>query len=266
MSTYMYMYTIFRPGQERIDDPYTALLDISPENSSPKSNSGSRTELDTVSLASQTSSVEASRDSRSVAITPLDSSVVTIEPYDTSDKITVNKEKTETEDVTREGEGEGTTSRDDDSKHKETVLVDLSNVEDEDRGRERRDVESGVSEQHLLVEVFSTDLGGEGRKDQEEEEKGDERKGEGDKVKGGKEIMEEGEEEEVDQKHGETEETQPENVNYSVELTASEQLTLLIQSSESNLARIRYMYVLHMLLYSPLQLTLPSVLLIETLQ
>ena len=234
----------FRPGQERVDDPYAALLDISPENSSPKSNSasiGSRTELDSVSLASQASSIEASQDGHSVAITPtepLDSSVTANEPCDTSDKATVDKEKdieTEAQDVKREGEGEGAgtlpTSGDDDGKHKETLLVDLSNVEDEGRERERKE-ESG-SEQCLLAEVFNGDLGGEGEKGEE----GDGRKGEGEKVKGGKVTMEG---EEVDQKDGETEEKQAENVNYSVELTASEQLTLLIQSSESNLARIRY--------------------------
>ena len=235
----------FRPGQERVDDPYAALLDISPENSSPKSNSasiGSRTELDSVSLASQASSIEASQDGHSVAITPtepLDSSVSANEPCDTSDKATVDKEKdikTEAQDVKREEEGEGAgtlpTSGDDDGKHKETLLVDLSNVEDEGRERERKE-ESG-SEQRLLAEVFNGDLGGEGRK---EEKEGDGRKGEGEKVKGGK-VTPEGEE--VDQKDRETEEKQAENVNYSVELTASEQLSLLIQSSESNLARIRY--------------------------
>lgn len=247
----------FRPGQERVDDPYAALLDISPENSSPKSNSasiGSRTELDSVSLASQASSVEASRDSHSVANEPLDGSVTTSEPCDTSDERTVDKEKdveTEGQDMTREGEGEREgggilpTSGDDDGKDKETLLVDLSNVEDEDRERERKEesgAESGGAEQHLLAEVFSGDLEGEGRK---EEEEGDKRKGEGEKVKGGKLTIEG---EEVDQKNGETEEKQTENVNYSVELTASEQLTLLIQSSESNLARIRYMLYMYMYL------------------
>ena len=71
--------------------------------------------------------------------------------------------------------------------------------------------------------------GGEGAKKREDVREGGGTAGEGGEVKGG--------EEERVEKVGEKRE--PEAVNYSVELT-SDQLTLLLQSLESNLTRIRY--------------------------
>lgn len=249
-----------RPGQERVDDPHTT----EDSSGSPKSNAtavdmrtevGSKIELDTVSLAS---SVEASRDCSSTATLsePHRNSVT----QDASEKTVTNERRdgATTPDAGQEGEGEGgetlggevsgagSSSRgsgDVKSRQQEKpqteLLVDVSGVEQDHTERERKEKCKGDSssvDQQLLAEVFTDDLrvGERGGREEEEEEGGEMKGGEGRRRReegvGGK-VTGGGVEEKV---------CVTENVNYSVELIASDQLTVLMQSSESNLARIRY--------------------------
>ena len=242
-----------------MDDVFSRLMDPSTgdDTSSPGGGDGggvgSKTEPDSVSLASQTSSVEGGRDQTSVAssLSELHGSVT---------KTTTDGgqgEGTRVQAREGEGEGEGVTAvaakssetgvgtetadgggrggggdsgevEDGQPDRSETgLLVDLSNAGKGQRdgeveeGRQEEGGGAGFADQQLLVEVFTGDSGGRGGDREEEGKVGKEAsEGEGRSVGEGRK--------------------EAEGVNYSVELTASDKLIALLQSSDSNLASIRY--------------------------
>ena len=222
-----------RPGQ--IDDPI--LVDVTADDVSTGVKTGgisveadSKTELDSISLTSQTSStVETGRDTTTTETYPTLST--TTDSLDI--RSTINDEHSEggVSDTRRESEGvmdseprgvvgigNGGSVRSD-ARMQSDLLVDVSSSE---QGHVEREEKEGSNDQQLLAEVFVSGESGEveGKGEGGECEKGEEgrvKEGGGGKVKA----------EEV------------KSANYSVELTSSDQLTVLIQSSESNLAKIR---------------------------
>jgi hypothetical protein len=227
---------VLRPGQESIED--SPLVDTTNEDtkggSLTKSSSGARlvggeegqNEPDTLSLTSQASSVDTSSSLPNTSLPIASSSIV-------SGSSVPGLNESPASDGGKGGgveEGEvrgkreearvGEDGRDGNASTEEwcELLVDTSELEStEGEGGEggggKGEGESVVfQDEQLLAEVFAgggSESGGQGQKGVEVGEGGEMRTGE---VKSG---------------------------NYSVELSSSDQLALLIQSSESNLARIR---------------------------
>ena len=262
-----------------MDDAFSRLMDPSTgdDTSSPRGGDGggvgSKMELDSVSLASQTSSVEGGRDQTSVAgsLSELHGSVT---------KTTTDGGRGEgTRVQAREGEGEGVTAvaakssesgvgtetadgggrggggdsgevEDGQPDRSETgLLVDLSSAGkgqsdgEVEEGRQEEGGGAGFADQQLLVEVFTGDSGGRGGDKKEEGNVGKE----GSEGRSVEEGRKEGKERKIGKEESEGEgrnvgegRKEAEGVNYSVELTASDKLTTLLQSSDSNLAKIRY--------------------------
>ena len=177
-------------------------------------------EPDSLSLASQTSSVEAS------SLLPT-SSAGGSEPPVLERTLSESKATTDgggevegrrLREEGGEAESDGGVCTEEEAPPQTQLLVDMSTSTTELPSGEREGGETVVfQDQQLLAEVFAG-----GRS--ESRELGE--KGEGGSVEKGK---------------GEGEKTgDVKGGNYSVELTSSDQFNLLIQSSESNLARIRY--------------------------
>ena len=231
-------------------------------------------ELDSVSLASQASSTEPGRDTSSVASSiltePQAASYVSSEPLGTLNKNIPTDEQGDDETVLDSGRvgkdkvpddvptrthgssgegGSGVNGGKQESMRSELLVDITSNVQEREgkegreeegnegreekgkKGREEKGKEgrgggpSFQDEQMLSASDSAVVGGGEGREgDDGGEERGERRRreedSEGEKVR--KTVKE------------------ADNVNYSVKLTPCDKLTLLIQSSESNLARIRY--------------------------
>ena len=193
-------------------------------------------EPDTLSLTSQASSVDTTS-SVPISSLPIASSSLVSE----SSVVFGLSESTASKGGNLEGEGKGGEGRGRkeegvrdtgvSSEEQSGLLVDTSElVSTEGEGEEGGGGEGGGGEggksmvfqdQQLLAEVFAGESGDIGA------------------------VASQWEEKEVKKKTGEGEEQktgEDRGGNYSVELSSSDQLALLIQSSESNLARIRYIY------------------------
>ena len=248
-----------RPGQEKLEDP--VLVETTSEASAPSMSDVllvvvggeggelSRSEPDSLSLTSQTSSVETTS---ALSTVPPPSSLASSEPAamtlhhsegrekevgvgegekpssqassetTTKPKMDSTPSHREKEKGVREGEvGDGSVEIQQEVLMDTQLLVDTTDSTSDSLCVEGEGGGGGGSvmfqDQQLLTEVFA---GGEATCELGEI-------GEGEGGNGEKER------EERDDKSG----------NYSVELSSSDQFTLLIQSSESNLARIRYTHL-----------------------
>ena len=223
-----------RPGLERVDD--SMLVDTTTTTMLSESVNKTSIESDSVSLTSQTSSLDtvtagtdtmnqiptetvvpsntASLDSDNIHKVNSDSILTS-----STQNIREEEDKLKVDIIATDrsvSEVDGCQQQDE---IKNELLIDTS-TDSPNHNNMEGEKERGVAfqDQQLLAEVFTSDISGGDNKDSSEEMREYER-------------VEEVEKEISDVKSG----------NYNVELSSSDQLTLLIQSSESNLARIRYM-------------------------
>lgn len=215
------MYVVcIRPGLERVDD--SILVDTPTLSESVNKTS---IESDSVSLTSQTSSVDTGTTGDTNQVTtetvPSNAASLASDVHPPSDGIPVSRKQDTGEeddklkvDIIASDISVDEAQQDDMTSE---LLIDTSNDTHSHMEEEERETSIVFQDQQLLAEVFTGDAGGVIKKEESGEMRGCERVEEVDKGIG-------------DIKSG----------NYNVELTSSDQLTLLIQSSESNLARIRY--------------------------